>query len=108
MEKAQGRRDRMERAAFSSIQPVCAPEYFGKEPLRFGAASEQMAMVSVRSEKIIVRAQTRDRRHAGALLSDVKVIVAVEHAFVVKRHQVFFKVTDDKHPPTQVKHRFAW
>jgi hypothetical protein len=66
-----------------------------------------MAMVSVSGEEIIVGAQARNRRYAGSFLPDIKVVVTAENAFIVQRHQILFKVTDDEHPPTQVQQRFA-
>jgi hypothetical protein len=41
-------------------------------------------------------------------LADIEMVVAAEHALVVERHEILFKVADDKHPPAQVQQIFAW
>ncbi len=69
-----------------AIAIVGASRDLGKEPFRIGSASEQMAMVSVRGEEIVVGAETGNRRHAGPLLADIKMVVTAEHALVMKRH----------------------
>jgi hypothetical protein len=73
----------MERSAFAFIQAIDSAENFRKQTLRFGAAGEQVAMVSVRGEEIIIAAQTCERRHAGRLLADIKMVVATERAVIV-------------------------
>jgi hypothetical protein len=58
-----------------------------------------MAMVSVRGEEVIIRAETSERRHAGGLLADVEMVMAAKHAFVVQRHETFFEMANDEHAP---------
>ena len=98
----------MERTALAFVETVDAAEDLGKKLFWLRAAGEQVAVVSVRGEEIVVRAQAGNRRHAGSLLPDIKMIVAAEHALVVQRHQILFEVTDDEHPPALVEQIFAW
>jgi hypothetical protein len=87
----------MERTALSLVQSVGASENFGAEFFWLSPARQQMTMISVRREEIIIGAQAGNRRHAGAFLADVKMIMPTENAFVVERDKAFFEVTYDKH-----------
>ena len=97
----------MKRSALTFVQSVGPPQDFREQPFRFGAAREQVAVVSVRGEEIIIRAEARNGRDAGGLLADVKVVVAAEHALIVQRHQTLFEVADHEHPPAQFQQIIA-
>ena len=101
----------MKGAAFAFIQPVAAPKYFGIELFGLDAAGEQMTVVSVGREEIVIGTKAGDRRHAGSLLPDVKMIVTAKYTFIVEDHQILFKVTDHEHAPAQVQQilsRYFW
>ena len=89
----------MERTALAFVQTIDSAENLGEEPPGFGAAGEQMTVISVRREKVVVAAQTGNRRHTGSFLTDVQVIVAAEYSLVVERHQVLFEMANDQHAP---------
>src|SRR6516162_8354560 len=93
MKKSQGWRHRMEGAALSLVQTVGAPENLGQEFLWLDAASEQMAVISMRREQIIIAAQARDRGDTRGFLADVKMIMSAEYSLIMKRHKAFFEMT---------------
>jgi hypothetical protein len=97
----------MERTSLAFVQAVDSSEDFREQPFRFGAAREQVAVVSVRGEEIIVRAEARDSRHAGGFLPDVEVVMPAEYALVMQRHQTLLEVADEKHPPAQFQQSIA-
>ena len=87
----------MERTALSLVQSAGAAENFGAEFLRIGSAREQMTVISVRREEIIIGAQAGNRRHTGGFLTDVKMVMSAENAFVMERDETLFEVTYDEH-----------
>ena len=92
----------MKRAAFAFVIAVRASQNFRAEFFRFCAAGEQVAVISMRGEKIVVCPKTRQRRNACGLLADIKVIVAAKHSLIVQRNQAFLEVTDDEHPAAEI------
>jgi hypothetical protein len=99
--------DRMERAAFAPVIAVTAPQDFGAQPFGVGSAGKQMAMIAVCRKQIVVCPKAGQRRYAGRFLANVKMIMAGEDTFVVKRDKALVEMADDEHSAAEVDERLS-